>query len=80
MLLVFLGIFQSSLCRVYFVFVGAKGPMHDDFCSKVASVTEIWPSYSLLHQTVSYVIHIIVVVLIVITFGVAMSSGWCEIF
>ena len=36
---------------------------------QVASVIESWPSCSLLHQTVSYGIHIIVVVLFVITFA-----------
>ena len=47
---------------------------------QVASVIEIWPSCSLLHQTVSYGINIIIVVVIVITFGVAVSLGWCKIF
>ena len=47
--------------------------MHEGVCSKVASVIEICPSCFLLHQKVSYGIHIIVVVLIVITFGVAIS-------
>ena len=34
LLLVFLGIFQSSLCRVSFVSVGGKCSMHEGVCSK----------------------------------------------